>query len=271
MLIGLALFLLYEARGGSPGPDSNRIEVKTELVESLATRHALLWQRDPTSEELRALVDAHVRDEIFYREGVAAGLQNDDEIIRRRVRQKLEVLAEESGDDADGDEAALQAFLEANAARYATAPRSTFEQVFFDPERRTAAPAERAARETLRRLQTGDAAPPGDSSLLSRRAQKRSPEQIEAEFGTAFARALEQLPTGSWHGPLVSPYGLHLVRVTSRDPARVPPLAAVRTGVEREWEAERRRRALEVYYRSVRKTYQISYDRGVAPEIRSAQ
>ena len=49
--------------------------------------------RPPT--ELDHLIESYVHDEILYREGVALGLDRDDIVVKRRVRQKIEVMAEE--------------------------------------------------------------------------------------------------------------------------------------------------------------------------------
>jgi hypothetical protein len=48
-----------------------------------------------SAQELQGLIEDYIRDEVFYREGRAAGLDRDDALIRRRVRQKMEFLAED--------------------------------------------------------------------------------------------------------------------------------------------------------------------------------
>jgi hypothetical protein len=270
-MIGAGLFVLYAVLGGDDGPESTRITIDRALVERLADRHALVWQRRPTPDELRGLIAAHVRDEIFYREGVAAGLQDDDEIIRRRVRQKLEVLAEESGEDLAADEAALQAYLAANAARYGAPARVSFEQIFFDAGQRGEAVALATARAALSQTQSDQATPKGDSALLPRRVDRRTITEIDAEFGAGFTKALATAPQGRWHGPVSSPFGAHLVRVTEREPAWVPRLDDIRQAVTQDWESQRRRRALEAWYRNARKAYEITYDPTLPPALRSAR
>jgi peptidyl-prolyl cis-trans isomerase C len=263
VLIGLVLFLVHDAMGGDSGPESTRIVVDAELVDSLAQRHMLLWQRAPSEEEMAGLIEAHIREEIFYREGIAAGLDGDDEIIRRRVRQKLEVLAEETGDMPADQENEIKRFFGANSARYAEPARLSFEQIFFDSTRRGRGAAEQGARDALRKLRapsTGGSVSPGDPSLLPNQAEQRRPAEIAAEFSAEFARALEALPLDDWDGPIASPYGFHLVRVVSRMPGKVPPLVEVREAVERDWESQRRRDALEAYYRKVRANYDIVMD-----------
>jgi hypothetical protein len=259
LVIGLALFAVYEAVGGDRGPEGSRIVVDRPLVDQIAERYRLVWQREPTPAELRALIEEHVRDEVFFREGVAAGLEMDDVIIRRRVRQKLEVLAEESGEDTPANDAALEAYLDANATRYAAPVSLDVEQIFFDSAKAGPYVAEVAARDALRTLEAGGRAPAGDTSLLPRRAQGRRPAELEAVFGETFADAVTAIPVGRWQGPVISPFGAHIVRVIARTPGKTPQLAEVRDAVVRDWEAARRKRALESYYRRVRERYQIEF------------
>ena len=96
LLIGLLLFLLY-GKVAPPSDDGNRITVTQAGIAALASQFQATWSRPPTPAELQGLVDSHVRDEILFREGAALGLLEDDPVIKRRVRQKLEVLVEEEG------------------------------------------------------------------------------------------------------------------------------------------------------------------------------
>jgi hypothetical protein len=95
--LGALLFLYFEWNGGASGAGSKRIVITPGLVEHLATGFARTWQRPPTNEELKGLIDEYVKEEIATREAVAMGLDRDDTIIRRRLRQKPEFLGVEAG------------------------------------------------------------------------------------------------------------------------------------------------------------------------------
>ena len=69
----------------------------------MAATFTRTWQRPPTETELKGLVDDYVREEIATREALAMGLDRDDTVIRRRLRQKLEFLVEDSPDAGAGD------------------------------------------------------------------------------------------------------------------------------------------------------------------------
>ena len=94
VLLGLGLFL-FHTRVAPPQDDSHLIVINRAQVADIARRHESTWNRAPTPQELSALIEAQVRDEILYREGRSLGLERDDAVIKRRVRQKLEVMLEE--------------------------------------------------------------------------------------------------------------------------------------------------------------------------------
>src|SRR4051794_23440023 len=95
LLIGAALFLYFQWSGAGAGIARSRIVVSSGQVEHLAAAYVKTWQRRPSEQELRALIDDWVREEIAVREAMAAGIDRDDTIIRRRLRQRFEVIAEE--------------------------------------------------------------------------------------------------------------------------------------------------------------------------------
>ena len=76
-------------------------------------------------------------------------------------------------------------------------------------------------------------------------------------FGQEFASHLAEIEPGGWTGPVISGYGLHLVRVSERLPARMPEFADVRDKVEREWRFMRRQELDKQFFRSLKERYTI--------------
>ena len=70
------------------------------------------WQGPPTPAELEGLIEAHIREEVLYREARALGLEQDDTIVRRRMAQKMEFLFEDLAPLAEPTEEELRVFLE---------------------------------------------------------------------------------------------------------------------------------------------------------------
>src|SRR6478672_7413605 len=132
LLIGIALFGAY--RWVSPGDSGGRRIVITQgVVDDLVTQYGAARGREPSTTELNHLIESYVRDEILYREGVRLGLERDDLVVKRRVRQKIEMIAEEDAATRSPTDAALSAYLAANQARFVQPAVLTFEQVFIGP------------------------------------------------------------------------------------------------------------------------------------------
>jgi hypothetical protein len=170
----------------------------------------------------RQLVESFVRDEILYREGVALGLDRDDALVRRRVAQKVELLAEEArGRDAVGD-VELQAYLDTHPARFEVEPRLSFRQAYVEP--RPGRDLDRDAAHLLTRLRRGGqaiaASDFGDPTQLPRQMEGAPLSAVARDFGADFANALMKQPQGGWSGPVRSAFGLHIVVVDDRIPAR---------------------------------------------------
>src|SRR5512140_3519396 len=128
LLIGFALFVAYNRL--SPDRSSgSRIVVTQGVVDDLTTQHVAARGRPPSATELRHLIDAYVREEILYREGVTLGLDRDDIVVKRRVRQKLEVMAEEDASTAAPTDADLTAYLSAHRDRFIQPAVLSFEQI----------------------------------------------------------------------------------------------------------------------------------------------
>lgn len=256
LLIGMLLFLLY-GKVTPPAADGNRISVNRTVIAALAGQFEATWSRPPTPVELSGLVDNYVRDEILFREGVALGLVKDDPVIKRRVRQKLEVLIEEEGQSGTPSDAELTAYLSMHAAEFRMPSVLSFEQVLFDPAN-YGDQLESALAASTAALNSG-ATPEsqGRPSMLPSHVDKLPLDLVIRDFGDDFGKALESAPVGQWIGPIRSGFGVHLVRISERKPGYLPALEEVRKAVTREWENEQREAALASNYARLLKEYDV--------------
>jgi hypothetical protein len=263
LLLGALLFAYFEWRGGGAGPGGSRIVVTPGLVEHLSAGFARVWQRPPTEAELKGLVDDHVKEEIATREAAELGLDRDDTIIRRRLRQKLEFLAEDAAELAPPMDAELQAWLGAHPEAFPGETRLALRQVYLSPTRRGPA-AKGEAKALLARLRAAGAGAKtetlGDASMLPTELPVGPLAEVTRVFGSEFAARVDALAPGEWAGPLESSYGLHLVLVSQREDASHPTLAAVRPLVEREFLAERRKTQLQALYDRLLQKYTVSIE-----------
>ena len=262
LLIGVALFAVHRMRTAGDSADT-RIAITEGVVDDLVTQHTAARGRPPSAAELRHLIDQYVRDEIVYREGVALGLERDDIVVKRRVRQKLEVMVEEEAATAPPTDADLAAYLNANHERFSQPSVMTFQQVFLGPvTARQAIQRVRAA--TGGRVSDGfDPVGLGQPTLLVPGMTRTESDLIARSFGAAFVSALEQAPLGKWAGPIESEYGAHYVRVSERTLSVMPQLSEVRAQVVREWENDRRQRARDDSYARMRRKYEVSIEAAV--------
>jgi len=264
LLLGALLFLAYNlmSRPGSSAP--GKIVVTEGQIEHLATGFAKTWQRPPTDQELKGLVDDWVREEIATREAMALGLDKDDTVIRRRLRQKLEFVSDDIAAQTEPTDADLNSYLKAHPESFRIEPLFTFSQVYLNPAKHRENPARDATQLLSRLKQAGakaDSSVMGDSLLLEHTFRSSPTSEVAKQFGEAFAAALGGLTTGEWQGPVESGYGVHLVLVRERTEGRLPELAAVRDVVRREWTNAQRLAGNAKFYEELLKRYTVTIER----------
>ena len=254
--LGLMLFVLYAVVSDDYGQSTEEIVIDQARIAGLIAAFEATWRRPPSDEELQGAIDAFVREEVLYREGVAAGFDLNDPIIRRRVAQKMSFIADGMVPDAP-DETAMQQWLQENIEDYEIPARFAFKQVYIDPQRHPNN-LDDVLQTTKAGLDAGaDPKSFGDSTLLLREFSSISSDDVARNFGSEFAAALEQVPTGSWQGPVRSGYGLHYVFVAENIPARDPILDEVRDAVERDLLSEQTRQINETFYSALRERYVV--------------
>jgi hypothetical protein len=216
-----------------------------------------VWQRPATREELQGLIDGWVREEVFYREGIAMALDRDDPIVRRRVGQKLEFILDSAAPAAPTD-AELQAWLDAHPDHYQIEPRYSLRQVFFDPARHgDKLDADVAA--ARRALESGKLVE-GDSTLLPDQMNAARATDVARVFGNEFVVGLRVVATGGWHGPMQSDFGVHLVELSKREDGGRATLNDVRADVERDLLNARTEDAKAAVYQRLRANYSVRID-----------
>jgi len=267
LVLGGALFGLHTAFAGKEPEPPGKIVVTAAQVASQRETFARTWQRPPTQEELKGLVEDYVRDEVYYREGKALGIDRDDIVIRRRIRQKMEFFAEDMAAAAEPTDGELEAYLAAHPERFRTEGSLSFRHVFLNANRGSALVTDAdGISATLAHGDPADRVLPGDGFLLGSEFKSVRRRDVARDFGEPFADRLFSLDKGRWQGPLSSPFGLHFVLVTERFDGGMPPLAAVRAAVEREWANARRVGKLETFYGTLRDRYEIVVEASPEPE-----
>jgi len=260
LLLGAAIFFAYNWLPNRRGAEPRKIVITQGQIEQLATGFARTWQRPPTAEELAGLVRDLVREEVYYREARALGLDKDDTVIRRRLRQKMEFVSDDIAAQVEPTDADLTAYLQARPDAFRVEQRFTFSQVYFNPEKHGENMVHDVAQQLAELNRIGgraDASALGDSFLLEHEFAAAPRSEIAKQFGEKFAASLGELSPGRWQGPVESGYGVHLVFVRERTEGRVPVLAEVRDAVRREWDNARRLDANDKFYQELLKRYTV--------------
>ena len=255
LAIGGLIFLVFAAVDDADLPPTDTIVVTPERIDRLAAGFSSVWKRMPTDDELDALIDEHVREEVYYREALALGLDRNDTIVRRRLRQKMEFLTDSGASLLEPAAGELEAYFTANERTYRRGPRLAFEQIFLGET-----PGPESIASSLNALQSDPATDPsalGEPTLLPAQLGLSPPEAVDGVFGKGFFERLAELSPGGWVGPVVSAYGVHLVRIGESLVARTPPLMEIRGNVLRDWKAAKMLEIRELHYAQLRERYVV--------------
>jgi hypothetical protein len=263
LVLGALLFVIFHFVKGSGETNREEIVVASGTIRTLSENFQRVWQRPPTQQELDNLVQEHIKEEIYYREALALGLDRDDTIIKRRLRQKMEFLVDGIGDIKEPTDKDLQSYLEKHKDKFQVESRFTFSHVYLNPDRHLNS-MQKDAAELLSKLNNTDDSIDttqfGDSFMLGYYFSNQPESVVARTFGEQFAKQLNQVETGKWVGPVESGYGVHLVKITDRAQGELPPLQAIRNEVERDWMSDQQKQLSERFFESIRSRYKVRID-----------
>ena len=253
LLIGALLF------GGLTAVKSLRrpmVRLEAQDLNQLVSYWEVQMQRPPSKAELAAIIHDRIDEELLAREALRLGLDKDDMIIRRRLAQKMAFASDDVAPVAEPDETTLRAYYSRTAGRYASPARVAFQQVFFSGDRPHGG-AQQAAIQALGLAEEDKRDPHGDPFLFPLAYDDVALPDLLRDYGPAFVKTLETAPVGSWQGPVLSPYGWHLVRVSARRQGAAASFEAVRGQVHDAWLADHRAEANAAFLRDLRKRYRV--------------
>jgi hypothetical protein len=266
LLLGALIFGAFKIIS-SETIEPGKILITQGRIESLKVAFSRTWRRPPTASELEGLIRDYVREEVFAREAVALGLDKDDTIIRRRLRQKLEFVSEDVAAHAEPTDEQLRAYMKEHADAFRGDRRFTFRQVYLNAQQRGANLHRDAAQMLAKLRRSGgkaDIAALGDSLMLENEFKALAASEAVKQFGERFAAALGEMEVGQWQGPTESGFGVHLVLMAERTDGSMPALEDVRAAVRREWINARRLEVNEKFYRTLLQRYNVTIER---PEV----
>jgi len=264
VLIGISLLLVYGP--AAPSESDRKIVIDDSDVAQLIASWQSTWNRLPTREELKGILQNHIREEVLYQEALEQGLDQSNAAVKRALITQMDVLAEGQGEQSEITEEDILAYYNLRKDQFISPSRIRFKQVYFGQD------AREDALEQLRERwnQTGtsfeQAMLEGVATMLPLAMEDRTSDQIDREFGDGFAQQLETLETGRWEGPVSSSFGWHLIYMDSLQPSSPLPLSAVRGAIYEQLQYEDKNAAKEQFYTELIQQYDITY-KGLAKQI----
>lgn len=237
----------------------NEIVITKAGQKHLADLFALTWQREPSADELKNLVEGHIKEEVYYREALALGLDDNDTIVRRRLRQKLEFMQEDLSSLEEPSEDELRVYFSSHKDQYKTDRNLSFKQILVSSKKLDASAVD--ALQTKAKLAAG-ATPESlsRSYLLPAFVKLETEKSIRNTFGSDFMAQISGLETGRWLGPIYSGFGTHFVNIALDQSAKPLTFAQAQKKVRLDFIQSRREAAAGSYYKNLRSQYQITIE-----------
>ena len=254
-LLGILLFVVYRNISDFYEQRNRQIIVSADQIELLKETFVRTWNRPPTDQELDGLINNQIKEEVYFRQAVAMGLDKSDPAVKRRLRQMMELMLDDNAQVYPSEDQ-LREYLNANPEKFRANASISFQHVYFKADE------EQEARDALQPLKEGSVATRevGRPIMIPSEFTDESSNRIQNTFGADFAAAVFDLEAGDWQGPVESAYGWHLVKISSIKKAEIPDLNDVWDAVEREWSFEKKQQLLEEQYQEIKGQYVITVE-----------
>jgi len=257
LIIGAVIFVVFTVVNKEEATVSgNKIVISSAEIERLMDNWSKKLNRPPTETELQGLIESYIKEEVYYREALALGLDQNDTILRRRLMQKMEFLSNDLADLNQPDETELNKYFVDNQGKYKLPARMSFTHIYFSLDKRGAMALE-DSKKVLSELNVPRAPERGDSFMMEYDFIQETPFEVVRLFGKGFADELFTLRINTWQGPIESGYGLHLVRISEKVESRMPELASVIDKVRTDLMFEQRQKMNKEIYEKFKERYEI--------------
>ncbi|OIQ41269.1 MAG: hypothetical protein BM563_00870 [Bacteroidetes bacterium MedPE-SWsnd-G1] len=253
LLIGTLLFGLFYII--NPSEDKEEIIIDTDLVNELVAKWGQKRNREPSLNEVKGLISEYLEQEIFYREALKMNLDHNDEIVKRRLAQKMQFISDELAETLQPTEKMLRDFYEENKDDYKKPAIFTLEQLYFSPDKRDDATAD-----AKKIIASNNIPEKADGLSLPKKYENTSGTKIAIDFGTRFANTIDTLKIGTWQGPINSGFGVHLVKVHEKIPAGYYSFEETQRNVVLDYNFEANNKFKNQLLNSLLENYEVVYD-----------
>jgi len=260
ILIGIALFFFY-GMVTKQTSSKNTILINDFDVSSIIASWEMQWKRPPTEKELQNLIAQNIKQEIFYQEALKMNLDHNDEIIKRRLSQKMQFLSNDIAAMIEPDDEDLKAYYKEHSDKYLTPPSYSLYQITFSPDKRKDNYID--ALETLKQFPNAtfdEMKDWGDSLPFAYYFKNVNANELGLQLGSKFPAALESQELNKWVGPIPSGFGYHLVYITEKTEPLLPDINTIKDAVLRDYEYDNQKEVNELIYKELKKKYDIEID-----------
>lgn len=260
VLLGFLFFGLYNAVNKQNDSESV-ILIDDFDMNNIIASWEMQWKRLPTDEELKSLVDLNIKQEIFYQEALKMNLDHNDEIIKRRLAQKMQFLSNDLATISEPTDEDLQEFFDKNFEDYLTPSVYSFYQIIFSPDNRK--DPKKDAEQTLlkfKEISFEEMKNKGDALPFPFFFENQNANDINRQLGIQFSDNLNTMETNQWIGPVSSGFGYHLVYIVEKTGPQIPDFDIVKDDLLRDLEYENQKILNDQLLQELKKNYKIEYD-----------
>ncbi|MCF6223245.1 MAG: peptidyl-prolyl cis-trans isomerase [Flavobacteriaceae bacterium] len=260
ILIGAAMFVLY-GLVNDKSYAKNTILINDFDVSALISKWKMQWKRPPTEKELQNLINLNIKQEIFYQEALAMNLDHNDEIIKRRLAQKMQFLSNDIAAIFEPTDEDLKAHYNKHADKYMTPTSYSLYQITFSPDKRK--DNYKDAEETLKQFPDAtfeEMKQWGDQLPFNYYFEDINANELGLQLGSKFSTDLENQELNKWVGPVSSGFGYHLVYITNKVESEISDFESAKKTVLRDFEYDNQKEINELIYKELKKKYDIEID-----------
>ncbi len=260
IFIGIALFVLYGLVNDKTN-SKNTILINDFDVANIIAGWEMQWKRPPTEKELQNLINLKVKQEIFYQEALKMNLDHNDEIIKRRLAQKLKFLSNDIASLKEPTDEELQEYFKDHSEKYLTPYSYSLYQITFSPDKRVNNYND--AAETLALFPNAtfeEMKDKGDKLPFSYFFEDVSANDLGLQLGSKFPDALLNKEVNKWIGPVPSGFGYHLVYTTKIQKPQLPEFNVIKMKINNDFEYDHQKEIDELIYTELKKKYKIDID-----------
>jgi len=257
LVVGSLLFFYLSS---TDTETKSQVTISQGKIKQLTAQFTKTRQRTPSDEELDALIENQIREDLAFEHGVQMGLVENDSIIKRRVQQKIEFMLNDSIGSIEPSLEDLETYLTTHKEQYTIEPVYAFRHIYINPEQHDDVNA------FILELQSNNLDKSyrnvGDSMMMQSEFVDISTAHIARLFGRKFSKNLDAISLKRWQGPVKSGYGVHLVYIDNKIPKHLATLEEVETQLRRDFRVDAQKKAVNSFYDELKVQYDVKVEEG---------